>query len=82
MNPLFRKLFKQKKTRARDPNAPPPPTLLGQVKELRTTKEAIEQHNSDIAYLRNRVEYLEAKSRNMESTIEAVRSWISKSRSR
>lgn len=73
MNPLFLQSFKGKKKRERDPNAPPPPTLLGQVKELRLTKEAMEQQAAEISMLRNRLEYLEAKVRRLESYTETIK---------
>lgn len=82
MNPLFRKLFTQKRTRVRDPDAPPPPTLLGQVKELRTTKEAIDMHSLELVQLRNRIADLEAKSRRMGTVIDGLRSWMSRFQSK
>lgn len=78
MNPLFKKLYKHKKTRTRDPNAPPPPTLLGQVKELKTTREIIDQQAQELNNLRNRVDYLEAKNRRLEAYVETIRAWVSK----
>jgi hypothetical protein len=73
MNPLFLKSFKDKKKRERDPNAPPPPTLLGQVKELRVTRETMELQTQEIAVLRNRLEYLEAKTRRLESYVDTIK---------
>lgn len=78
MNPLFKKLYKHKKTRTRDPNAPPPPTLLGQVKELKTTREIIDQQATEISNLHRRLDYLESKNRRLESYVEAIRSWVEK----
>jgi hypothetical protein len=80
MNPLFLNSFKEKKKRERDPNAPPPPTLLGQVKELRLTREAMDQQASEIAVLRNRIEYLESKVRRLESYTETVKDFAIRSR--
>lgn len=73
MDPIFLQSFKAKKKRERDPNAPPPPTLLGQVKELRLTRETIDQQATEISVLRNRLEYLEAKTRRLESYIETIK---------
>lgn len=73
MNPLFLTSFKAKKKRERDPNAPPPPTLLGQVKELRVTRETMELQTQEIAVLRNRLDYLEAKTKRLESYIETIK---------
>jgi predicted RNase H-like nuclease (RuvC/YqgF family) len=78
MNPLFKKLYKHKKTRTRDPNAPPPPTLLGQVKELKTTREIIDHQATEINNLNRRLDYLESKNRRLESYVEAIRSWVEK----
>ena len=78
MNALFKKLYKHKKTRTRDPNAPPPPTLLGQVKELKTTREIIDHQATEINNLNRRLDYLESKNRRLESYVEAIRSWVEK----
>jgi hypothetical protein len=80
MNPLFLTSFKAKKKRERDPNAPPPPTLLGQVKELRVTRETMELQTQEIAVLRNRLDYLEAKTRRLESYIETIKDFAIRSR--
>jgi len=66
MNPLFKKLLKQKKKRVRDPNAPSPPTLLGQVKELRLTKEEQDKQSLELVMLAQRLGVLEAKNRRLE----------------
>lgn len=76
MNPLLKKLYKQKKTRVRDPNAPPPPTLLGQVKELRVTRETMDSQAAELQVLRQRVEYLEMKNRRLENSIESIREFV------
>ncbi|CAB4221012.1 hypothetical protein UFOVP1636_104 [uncultured Caudovirales phage] len=76
MNPLLNKLYRQKKTRVRDPNAPPPPTLLGQVKELKDTKQSVESVSAEMAVMRQRLEYLEMKNRRLENNIETIRAWI------
>lgn len=80
MNPLFLQTFKAKKKRERDPNAPPPPTLLGQVKELRITRETIEQQATEISMLRSRLEHLEAKTRRLESYIETIKDFAIRTR--
>lgn len=80
MNPLFLNSFKNKKKRERDPNAPPPPTLLGQVKELRLTRETIDQQTQEIALLRSRLEYIEAKVRRLESQTDTIRDFAIRTR--
>lgn len=80
MDPIFLQSFKAKKKRERDPNAPPPPTLLGQVKELRITRETIDQQAAEIDMLRGRLEYLEAKTRRLESYIETIKDFAIRSK--
>lgn len=80
MNPLFLKKLAAKKKRERDPNAPPPPTLLGQVKELRITREEMDRQALELQVLRQKVEYLEMKNRRLESYIETIRDWVIKTR--
>ena len=76
MNPAFARLLKQKKKRARDPNAPPPPTLLGQVKELRLTREEVDRLELQITIMHQRIDTLESRNRRLENTIEALQNWI------
>lgn len=80
MNPLFLKKLAAKKKRERDPNLPPPPTLLGQVKELRITREEMERQTVELNVLKQRVEYLEIKNRRLEGYIETIRNWITNNR--
>ena len=76
MNPLLKKLYKQKKTRVIDPDAPPPPTLLGQVKELRVTRETMDLQAAELQVLRQRLEHLEMKNRRLENSIESIREFV------
>jgi hypothetical protein len=78
MNPLFLKKLAAKKKRERDPNLPPPPTLLGQVKELRLTKEEMDRQANELQILRQRMEYLEMKNRRLENYIETIRDWVAR----
>lgn len=80
MNPLFKQLYKHKKKRPRDPNAPPPPTLLGQVKELRDTKEAVSQNSDKIDHLENRIARLESRNRYLENYVDSIRNWVARSK--
>jgi hypothetical protein len=80
MNPLFLKKLRVKKKRPRDPNAPPPPTLLGQVKELKTTRELMDQQATEIQVLKQRLEYLESKNRRLENYIETIKDWVMRNR--
>ena len=72
MNPIFAKLYKHKKTRERDPNAPPPPTLLGQVKEIKDVKGKADAQAQYIAVLENKIESLERKHNRLESQVEQI----------
>jgi len=76
MHPSFAKLLKQKKKRIRDPNAPPPPTLLSQVKELRLTKEDIDRLQLQLMLTQQRIDYLETQNRRLESSFEVLQNWI------
>lgn len=69
-------MFKQKKKRSVDPNAPPRPTLLGHEKELKTWRDQfgkLAQTNTDqaieLAFLRRKINRLENQ---LEATISAV----------
>jgi hypothetical protein len=76
MNPAFAKLLRQKKKRVRDPNLPPPPTLLGQVKELRLTKEEMDRLGLELTLTRQRLEQLEIRNRKLESSLESLQNWV------
>lgn len=78
MNPLMLKQYRAKKKRAVDPNAPPRPTLLGQVKELKDTREAIEQQAELIVRLDLRVRQLEARLRAQTDYLNALHSKLSR----
>ena len=80
MNPIFAKLYKHKKTRERDPNAPPPPTLLGQVKEIKDVKGKADAQAQYIAVLENKIELLERKHNRLESQVEQIISAINRRR--
>ena len=73
MNPLFKKLYKHKKTRVRDPNAPPPPNLFSTVKDLKDTKAVVDAHGSELQDLKNRIAHLESKNRFLETQVEMLR---------
>jgi len=54
-------MYKQKKKRAVDPNAPPRPTLLGHEKVIKDTKQLLQKHEYEIGQLRELVRELESK---------------------
>lgn len=76
MNPAFLKLLKAKRKKPVDPDAPPRPTLLGQVKELRLTKEEQERVSLEMTVLRHRVEYVEAKNKRLESQLRDLENYV------
>lgn len=76
MHPSFARLLKQKRKRNRDPNAPPPPTLLGQVKELRLTKEEMDRLQLQLSITQQRLDHVEARNRRLETSLEALQNWV------
>lgn len=75
---MFQKLYKHKKTRVRDPNLPPPPTLLGQVKELKDTREALDQTAMRLQAMEQRIARLETKNRYLENYVDILRNTINR----
>lgn len=78
MNPLFKKLYKHKKPRVRDPNLPPPPTLLGQVKDLKDTKALVDDTAQRMRAMEERIARLERQNRQLNYYVEALRNHLSK----
>lgn len=76
MNPLFRKLYKHKKTRVRDPNLPPPPNLFSTVKDLKDTKAVVGDQGSQIEQLERRLGRLEARNSYLENYVDILRQQI------
>jgi hypothetical protein len=60
-------MYRVKKKRAVDPNAPPRPNLLSHEKVLKGNKELMDQQHQIIADLRYRVERLESKLANQSA---------------
>jgi hypothetical protein len=65
-------MYRKKKKRAVDPNAPPRPTLLGHEKVLKDARSTIDQQAHDIDVLRRRVEELERKMINQTAYLNAI----------
>lgn len=73
MNPaLLKRLYKQKKKRAVDPNAPPRPTLLGQVKELKDAKAIVQDLQVTVQRLENRLAEAESQIRSQRDYLQAL----------
>ena len=71
-------MYKAKKKRAVDPNAPPRPSLLGHEKVIKDAKSVIEQQGQDLARLRIRVEELERKLINQTAYLNAIHQKIAR----
>jgi len=72
------KMFKQKKKREVDPNAPPRPNLMSHDKTIRESKvefdrlrDLVNQQADEIAALKN-------KYNNMQSSVDRILSYLSK----
>jgi hypothetical protein len=76
MNPLFKQLYKHKKTRTRDPNAPPPPNLFSTVKDLKDTKSVVDLHTATIYDMQAKITKLEHKTQYLESYIGILRNQL------
>lgn len=69
-------MYKTKKKRAVDPNAPPRPTLLGHEKVLKDARIATEIQNKQVQTLTHRVEELERKLSNQTAYLSALHSTV------
>lgn len=69
-------MYKVKKKRAVDPNAPPRPNLLSHEKVLKDTKLTIEQQSDMIRSLQRRVEQLESKILNQSNYLNTLHSYV------
>lgn len=65
-------MYKVKKKRAVDPDAPPRPNLLSHEKVLKDTKVTMEQQSEIIERLQRRVDELERKLTNQTAYLNAV----------
>lgn len=70
-------MYKVKKKRAVDPNAPPRPNLLSHEKVLKDTKVTIEQQAETIQQLQRRVRDLESKVLNQSNYLSTLHGYIS-----
>lgn len=78
MNPLFQRLYKHKKERVRDPNLPPAPTLLGQVKVIKDANDKLSAQAEYIGILERRIENNERKHRQLELYVSQLAQYIAK----
>ena len=71
-------MYKQKKKREVDPNAPPRPNLLSHDKVIRDQKVTIEQMSNTVQQLTQRVEEVETKLRRQTDYLNALHQAVSK----
>ena len=65
-------MYKVKKKRAVDPNAPPRPNLMTHEVKLRTAQQTVEALENQVRAMSNRVESLEAKLRSQTQYLQAL----------
>jgi predicted RNase H-like nuclease (RuvC/YqgF family) len=65
-------MYRQKKKRAVDPNAPPRPNLLSHEKVLKDVKMSNEQRDQEINRLQRRVDELENKLRSQTAYLSSL----------
>ena len=73
-------MFKQKKKRAVDPNAPPRPNLLSQDKKLREQTEAVERLLRIVERQQDEIESLKSKYADMQQSVNQIVNYLRKGR--
>ncbi len=69
-------MYRSKKKRAVDPNAPPRPNLLSHEKVLKDTKVTLEQLQHENQMLRRRLDAMEAKLANQTSYLNTLHQYV------
>jgi hypothetical protein len=69
---LLKKLYKHKKKRPVDPNAPPRPTLLGHEKEFKSVKDEMSDMRMHIASVETENQRLRSKVNRLEQLVQEV----------
>ena len=69
-------MFKQKKKRAVDPNAPPRPNLLSQDKKLRETTEAFSKLHNLVSSQQATIDELRSKYSRMQQSMEQLINYV------
>ena len=70
------KMFKQKKKREVDPNAPPRPNLLSQDKKLRETTDAFGKLHVMVANQQATIDELKSKYARMQQSMEQLINYV------
>lgn len=65
-------MYKVKKKRAVDPNAPPRPNLMTHEVKLRTAQQTVEALENQVRIMTTRIESLEAKLRSQTQYLQAL----------
>ena len=73
-------MYKIKKKRAVDPNAPPRPNLLSHEKTIKETRAVIDQQQQIIQQLRQRIDQLETKMGNQTAYLTNLHQLLNKLR--
>jgi predicted RNase H-like nuclease (RuvC/YqgF family) len=69
-------MYKTKKKRAVDPNAPPRPNLLSHEKVLKDTKVTLEQLQYENQQLKSRLDGLESKIHNQSNFLNTLHQFV------
>lgn len=72
------KMFKQKKKRQVDPNAPPRPNLLSQDKKLREQTDAVERLLRVVERQQDQIESLKSKYADMQQSVNQMLDYLRK----
>ena len=72
------KMFKVKKKRAVDPNAPPRPNLMSHDKVIRETKDIIADLQDKVRSQANEIDSLRASYANMQQSVNHILSYLRK----
>ena len=72
------KMFKQKKKRAVDPNAPPRPNLMSHDKTIRESKVEFDRLRDLVNQQADEITALKNKYNNMQSSVDRILSYLSK----
>jgi hypothetical protein len=73
-------MYKVKKKRAVDPNAPPRPNLMTHEVKLRTAQQTVEALENQVRIMTARVEALEAKARSQTQYLQALHDTVSRNK--
>ena len=73
-------MFKQKKKRAVDPNAPPRPNLLSQDKKLREQQDVVSRLQAQIRAQAEEIASLKSKYSDMQTSVNHILNYLRKGR--